>query len=78
MRFHELKEAPAGQKFIVWAVSPDMKFTKLGQIVNTAGRNEAEIRSEVALPDFGLVVTMESAEGETPIGPAVGTIHIVP
>src|SRR5215212_2737229 len=48
MRFHELKEAPAGQKFIVWAVSPDMKFTKLGQIVNTAGRNEAEIRSEVA------------------------------
>ncbi|HEY0430708.1 MAG TPA: hypothetical protein VGC61_02785 [Pyrinomonadaceae bacterium] len=78
MRFHELKEAPAGQKFIVWAVSPDMKFTKLGQVVNTAGRNEAEIRSEVAMADFGLIVTMESAEGETPIGPAVGTIHIVP
>jgi|SRR5215212_3130283 len=78
MRFHELKEAPAGQKFIVWAVSPDMKFTKLGQIVNTAGRNEAEIRSEVAMADFGLIVTMESADGETPIGPAIGTIHIVP
>jgi len=78
MRFHELKEAPAGQKFIVWAVSPDNKFTKLGQIVNTGGRNEAEIRSEVTLPDFGLVVTMESAEGEMPVGPTVGTIHIVP
>src|SRR5215207_448914 len=78
MRFHELKEAPAGQKFILWAVSADNKYTKLGQIVNTAGRNEAEIRSEVNMPDFGLVVTMESAEGETPIGPAVGTIHIVP
>lgn len=78
MRFHDLKEAPAGQKFIVWAVSPDMKFTKLGQIVNTAGRNEAEIKSEVALPDFGLIVTMENADGETPIGPAIGTIHIVP
>ena len=78
MRFHELKEAPAGQKFIVWAVSPDMKFIKLGEIVNTGGRNEAEIKSEVALPDFGLVVTMEGAEGETPIGAAVGTIHIVP
>jgi hypothetical protein len=78
MRFHDLKEAPAGQKFIVWAVSPDNKFTKLGQVVNTAGRNEAEIRSEVSLPDFGLVVTMESADGEMPIGPAVGTIHIVP
>jgi len=78
LRFHDLKEAPAGQKFIVWAVSPDMKFIKLGEIINTGGRNEAEIKSEVALPDFGLIVTMEGAEGETPIGPAVGTIHIVP
>ena len=78
MRFHDLKEAPAGQKYIVWAVSPDMKFTRLGEIVNTGGRNEAEIKSEVAMPDFGLVVTMEGADGETPIGPAVGTIHIVP
>ena len=78
MRFHELKEAPAGQKFIVWAVSPDNKYTKIGEIINTGGRNEAELRSEVALPDFGLVVTMESAVGEIPAGPAVGTIHIVP
>ncbi len=78
MRFHELKEAPAGQKFIVWAVSPDNQFTKIGEVINTGGRNEAEIRSEVALPDFGLIVTMESAVGELPVGPAIGTIHIVP
>ena len=78
MRFHELKEAPAGQSFILWAVSPDNKFIRLGQVVNTGGRNEAEIRSEVPLPDFGLVVTMESAVGEMPVGPAIGTIHIVP
>jgi len=78
MRFHELKEAPAGQKFIVWAVSPDNQFTKIGEVINTGGRNEAEIRSEVALPDFGLIVTMESAVGEMPVGPAIGTIHIVP
>jgi len=78
MRFHELKEAPAGQSFILWAVSPDNKFIRLGQVVNTGGRNEAEIRSEVPLPDFGLIVTMESAEGDLPIGPSVGTIHIVP
>jgi len=78
MRFHDLKEAPAGQKFIVWAVSPDNKFVKLGEVVNTPGRNEAEIRSETTLPDFGLVVTMESAVGEMPVGPAIGTIHIVP
>ena len=78
MRFHDLKEAPAGQKFILWAVSPDNTFTKLGQVVNAPGRNEAEIRSEVSLPDFGLVVTMESADADMPAGPTVGTIHIVP
>jgi hypothetical protein len=78
MRFHELKEAPAGQKFIVWAVSPDGQFQKLGQVVNAPGRNEAEIRSETTLPDFGLVVTMESADADRPAGPSVAHIHIVP
>jgi len=78
MRFHELKDAPAVQNFILWAVSPDNKFSKLGQIVNVAGRNEAEIKSETSLPDFGLVVTMESTVGEIPVGPTIGTIHIMP
>jgi hypothetical protein len=78
MRFHELKDAPSGQKYILWAVSPDGKFVKLGQVVNAPGRNEAEIKSETTLPDFGLVVTMEGADGEMPVGPSVGTIHIVP
>ena len=78
MRFHELKDAPADQKFILWAITPDNKFQKLGQVVNAAGRNEAEIKSEVALPDFGLLVTMENAEGAAPVGPIVGRIHIVP
>jgi hypothetical protein len=78
MRFHDLKEAPAGQKFILWAVSPDNKFVKLGQVMNTGQRNEAEIKSETTLSDFGLVVTMEAADGEMPTGPTVGTITIVP
>jgi len=78
MRFHELKDAPAGQKFILWAVGPDNKFVKLGQVVNVAGRNEAEIKSETTLPDFGLVVTMEGADTEMPAGPAVAHIHIIP
>jgi len=79
LRFHELKEAPAGQTFTVWAVSPDNKFIKLGQIVNAAGRNEAEIKSEVALPDFGLFVTMEDAKGTpvNPAGPSIGIVEIV-
>jgi len=78
MRFHELKDAPAGQKFVLWAVSPDNKYVKLGQVVNTPGRNEAEIKSETTLTDFGLVVTMEGADAEMPAGPSVAHIHIVP
>ena len=78
MRFHDLKEAPAGQKFIVWAVGADGSFQKIGEVVNTGGKNEAEIKSQTTLPDFGLVVTMESAIGDKPVGPAVAHIHIVP
>ena len=78
MRFHDLKEAPAGQKYIVWAVGADGSFQKIGEVINTGGKNEAEIKSETALPDFGLVVTMESAIGPKPVGPAVAHIHIVP
>jgi hypothetical protein len=79
LRFHELKEAPAGQVYVLWAVSPDNKFTKLGQIVNAAGRNEAEIRSEVALSDFGLLVTMEDAKGEmgSPGGTSLGVVEVI-
>jgi len=78
MRFHDLKEAPQGQRFILWAVSPDNHFVKLGEVTNVPGRNEAEIKSETTLPDFGLVVTMEGALGDVPVGPTVGTIHIIP
>ena len=77
-RLHELKETPADQKFILWAVGADGTFQKLGQVVNAPGRNEAEIKSETTLPDFGLVVTMESADADKPVGPAVAHIHIVP
>jgi len=78
LRFHELKEAPAGKVFTVWAVSPDNKFTKLGQVANAAGRNEAEIRSETTLKDFGLLITMEDANGTlvNPLGPGIGIVEI--
>ena len=78
MHFHDLKEAPAGQSLIVWAVGADGTYQKLGQIVNTGGRNEAEFTAETPLPDFGLLITSESTVGVSPVGPAVGTIHIVP
>ncbi|HEY6804043.1 MAG TPA: hypothetical protein VI306_10725 [Pyrinomonadaceae bacterium] len=78
IRFHDLKDSPADQKFILWAVSADNHYMKLGQVINTPGRNEAEIKSETDLSDFGLLVTMENAESDSPLGPIVGTIHIVP
>jgi hypothetical protein len=80
VRFHDLKEAPAGQAFVLWAVSPDGKFEKLGQIVNTGGKNEAEIKSQTALPDFGLLVTLEDATklGANPAGARIGDFVIVP
>ncbi len=79
MRFHELKDAPAGQVLTLWAVSPENQFVKLGQVVNAAGRNEAEIKSETALKDFGLLITMEPATGTltSPSGPSIGIVEIV-
>ena len=83
MRFHDLKEAPKGTAYILWAVSPTGEFTQLGQIVNVKGRNEAEIKSEVPFDDFGLLLTTEEL-GATkatiikPSGQRVGVIQIVP
>jgi len=82
MRFHELKEAPTGQTYVLWAVSADNQFFKLGQITNFKGRNEAEIKANTSLPDFGLLVTMESANAfttlVTPAGERLGVIQIIP
>jgi len=62
----------------VWAVAPDNHFEKLGQIVNTRGRNEAEIKAETSLPDFGLLVTMEDAgDIAAPRGPRVSWVEII-
>ena len=61
----ELK-VPANKRFTLWAVSPDGKYTKLGQIVNAPGREEAEIVSETSLTDFGLFITAEDADVTVP------------
>ena len=83
MHFHVLREAPAGQAFVLWAVSPDHQFQKLGQIVNVRGRNEAQIASETDFADFGLLLTTEPLAGSTvnvisPSGRRVGVIQIIP
>jgi hypothetical protein len=83
MVFHDLKEAPKNTAYYLWAVSPDNQFQNLGQIVNVKGRNEAEIKSDVTFPDFGLLLTSEPLGGTTttiikPSGSRIGVIQLVP
>lgn len=69
MRFDDMKLAPKGDKrFVLWTVSPDNKYVKVGQVINTGERQEAEIRGETALKDFGLFVTMEDSDVTEPTG----------
>ncbi len=82
MHFHNLKEAPKGQAYILWAVSSDNKFQRMGEIVNVKGRNEAEIKSETEFNDFGLLLTTEDlglTKGTIikPNGHRVGVIEII-
>lgn len=82
MRFHELKEAPTGKIYVLWAVSPENQFYKLGEIGNFMGHNEAQIKATTTLADFGLLVTMEDLGGVktlvTPAGDRLGVIEIAP
>jgi hypothetical protein len=83
MVFHDLKEAPKNTAYILWAVSADNQFQNLGQIVNVKGRNEAEIKSDVSFPDFGLLLTSEPLGATTttiikPSGHRIGVIQLVP
>lgn len=81
MHFHDMKEAPKGLAYVLWAVSPDNQFQRLGQIVNVRGRNEAEIKSETAFEDFGLLLTTENAGASgtiiKPAGIRVGVFQII-
>lgn len=66
MRFDDMKLAPKQKRFVLWASSPDGEYIKLGQVINTGKRQEAEIRSETSLSDFGLFVTVEETDVSTP------------
>ncbi|HEY0426609.1 MAG TPA: hypothetical protein VGC76_02270 [Pyrinomonadaceae bacterium] len=76
MRFDDMKMAPKDKRFILWASSPDGKYTKLGQVVNTGARQESEIRSETAMKDFGLFVTMEDTDVAQPTGRVYSTFRM--
>ncbi len=76
LRFHSLKRVPANTRLVLWAVGPDNSFVRLGQVINTGNRNEAQIQTETNLKDFGLLVTMENAdEAPHPSGQIYATIE---
>jgi len=76
MRFSDMKKAPLNKRLVLWASSPDGKYTKLGQVVNTGRGDEGEIRSETALRDFGLMVTVEDVDVERPTSHVYGSFTI--
>jgi hypothetical protein len=77
MRFHELKDAPGGKRYVVWAIGPDNSLHRLAQVVNTGQRNEAQVQTETDLKDFGLFITTEdTADVTQPKGAVVGTVVI--
>ena len=66
MHFDDMNKVPKGKQFTLWTYSPDGQYTKLGTVVNTGKRDEAAIKSETALADFGLFVTAEDAAVTVP------------
>lgn len=76
MRFQGLRNAPKDARYIVWLVSPDKQYTKLGQFINAGAKNEAEVRGDTALKDFGMFVTAESAEVSAPTGTIFTTFTV--
>ena len=61
MKFDDMNKVPKGKVFTLWASSPDGQYTKIGQVLNSGKKDEAEIKSEIALVDFGLFMTVEDA-----------------
>jgi hypothetical protein len=66
MAMENMKRAPETKRFVLWTFSPDGKYVKLGQVINSGRRDDTKISSETALQDFGLFVTIEDADVATP------------
>jgi hypothetical protein len=59
---------PEGRHYILWAVSRDNTYTRLGRFVTKSRRDGAKLEVNVGLTDFGLFVTTEDADA--PASPA--------
>ena len=61
MHFDDMKKVPANKRFTLWTYAPDGTYTRLGHVTNSGKKDEAEIRAQTVLTDFGLFVTAEDA-----------------
>lgn len=77
MRFSDMDKIAKNTRLVLWAVSPDKQYTKLGQAVNVGSKEEAEIRAETALKDFGLFMTVENADVEKPTSTVYAPFMII-
>jgi hypothetical protein len=66
MHFDDMNKVPKNKRFTLWTHSPDGQYTKLGTVINSGKRDEAVIKAETALNDFGLFVTAEDADVTIP------------
>lgn len=66
MHFDDMNKVPKNKRFTLWTYSPDGQYVKLGSVINSGKRDEAAIKSETALSDFGLFVTAEDADVAVP------------
>jgi hypothetical protein len=78
MHFDDMNKVPKGQRFVLWAASPDGTYTRLGQVWNGGKKDEAEINTLTPLDDFGLFMTVEGGEVTIPTSKIYSTFTVTP
>jgi hypothetical protein len=76
MAMENMKRAPQTKRFVLWTRSPDGKFEKLGQVINSGRRDDTKIASETSLADFGLFVTVEDADVTVPTSQVYQVVRV--
>jgi hypothetical protein len=66
VEFNDLKKVSPDKRFVLWAYTPDGRYTRLGQIYNYKKGDEATIEAKTSLTDFGLLMTVEDADVTVP------------
>src|SRR5258708_1216956 len=78
VHFHDLKRSrSADERIAVWAVTPDNHFVKIGHALSSGFRSETEIKGETSMRDFGLFITAETTDVESPTRAVLGTFTII-